>query len=75
VESAKFCDPLVNAMTDEGMAQLMKAGPNEVARGLVVTSLNTHGNEMYGTIACRRESRPTNKNGLDHHFVVKPISL
>lgn len=50
-ESAKFCDPLVNAMTDEGMVQLMKAGPNEVARGLAVAGLNTHGNEMYGTIA------------------------
>jgi hypothetical protein len=75
VESAKFCDPLVNAMTDEGMAQLMKAGPNEVARGLVVTSLNTHGNEMYGTIAvylrlrgivppttARQKPAPTNSN-------------
>jgi hypothetical protein len=50
-ESAKFCDPLVNAMTDEGMVQLMKAGPNEVARGLVLAGLNIHGNEMYGTIA------------------------
>jgi hypothetical protein len=50
-ESAKFCDPLVNAMTDEGMVQLMKAGPNEVARGLAVAGLNIHGNEMYGTIA------------------------
>jgi hypothetical protein len=74
-ESAKFCDPLVNAMTDEGMVQLMRAGPNEVARGLVVTSLNTHGNEMYGTIAvylrlrgivppttARQKPAPTNPN-------------
>jgi len=50
-ESATFCNPLVNAMTDEGMVQLMKAGPNEGARGLLVIALNTHGNEMYGTIA------------------------
>ena len=50
-ESATFCDPLVNAMTDEGMVQLMKVGPNEGARGLVVIGLITHGNEMYGTIA------------------------
>ena len=50
-ESATFCDPLVNATTDEGMLQLMKVGPNELARGLAVTSLNIHGNEMYGTIA------------------------
>ena len=50
-ESATFCNPLVNTMTDEGMMQLIKVGPIEGPRGLVVTGLNTHGNEMYGTIA------------------------
>jgi DinB superfamily len=50
-ESATFCNPLVNAMTDEGMVQLMKVGPNEGARGLLVIGLIAHGNEMYGTIA------------------------
>ena len=50
-ESTTFCNPLVNAMTDEGMVQLMKVGPNEGARGLLVTGLSIHGNEMYGTIA------------------------
>ena len=50
-ESAVFCDPLVNAMTDESMVQLMKVGPNEGARGLLLTGLIAHGNEMYGTIA------------------------
>jgi len=28
-ESATFCNPLVNAMTDEGMVQLIKVGPVE----------------------------------------------
>ena len=50
-ESATFCNPLVNAMTEEGMVQLMKVGPNEVARGLGVIGLSVHGNEVYGTIA------------------------
>jgi hypothetical protein len=50
-ESTTFCDPLVNAMTDEGMVQLMKVGPNEGARGVPVTGLVVHGNEVYGTIA------------------------
>ena len=50
-ESATFCDPLVNTMTDEGMMQLIKVGPIEGPRGLLVIDLNTHGNEMYGTIA------------------------
>ena len=50
-ESTAFCNPLVNAMTDEGMVQLMKVGPNEVARGGAVIGLSVHGNEMYGTMA------------------------
>ena len=50
-ESATFCNPLVTSVTDEGMVQLMKAGPIEGARGLVLIGLNTHGNEVYGTIA------------------------
>jgi hypothetical protein len=50
-ESTTFCDPPVNAMTDDSMVQLMKVGPNELARGLAVIFLNTHANEMYGTMA------------------------
>ena len=50
-ESTTFCNPLVNAMIDEGMVQLMKVGPNEGARGVPVTGLVVHGNEVYGTIA------------------------
>jgi hypothetical protein len=50
-ESATFCNPVVNAMTDEGMVQLMKVGPNEGARGVPVAFLSVHGNEVYGTIA------------------------
>ena len=50
-ESTTFCNPLVNAMTDEGMVQLMKVGPNEGARGVPAIGLSVHGNEVYGTIA------------------------
>ena len=50
-ESATFCNPVVNAMTDEGMVQLIKVGPNEGARGVLVAGLSIHGNEVYGTIA------------------------
>ena len=50
-ESTAFCNPLVNAMTDESMVQLMKVGPNEGARGLAPIGLSVHGNEVYGTIA------------------------
>jgi len=50
-ESTTFCNPLVNAMTDQGMVQLMNVGPDEGARGVPVTLLSIHGNEVYGTIA------------------------
>ena len=50
-ESTTFCNPLVNTITDEGMVQLMKVGPNEVARGVQGVGLSVHGNEVYGTIA------------------------
>ena len=50
-ESATFCNPLVTAMTDEGMLQLVKVGPVEGARGLMLVGLSVHGNEVYGTIA------------------------
>ena len=50
-ESATFCNPLVTSVTDEGMVQLMKVGPVEGARGLVLVGLSVHGNEVYGTIA------------------------
>jgi hypothetical protein len=50
-ESTTFCNPLVNAMTDEGMLQLMKVGPDEGARGVPVIGLSVHGREVYGTIA------------------------
>jgi hypothetical protein len=50
-ESAAFCNPLVTTMTDEGMLQLMKVGPNEGPRGLVAIGLSVHGNEVYGTMA------------------------
>jgi DinB superfamily len=50
-ESATLCNPLVTAMTDEGMVQLIKVGQIEGARGLPVIGLSIHGNEVYGTIA------------------------
>jgi len=50
-ESEAFCNPLVTAMTDESMVRLVKVGPGEAALGLLAAGLNTHANEVYGTIA------------------------
>ena len=49
--STAYCDPVLNALTDDAMVQLTKVGPNEAAKGLILASTNTHGNEMYGTMA------------------------
>lgn len=49
--STALCDDAFAGLTDENMHDLVKAGNNEVARGLFVTGTNSHGNEMYGTMA------------------------
>ena len=50
--SAAYCDPVITTLTDETALSLVKSGlNNQVARGLVVTSTNVHGNEVYGTMA------------------------
>jgi hypothetical protein len=50
-ESTAYCDPAFQALKDEDMPVLMKVGPNQVAKGLFLLGTNTHGNEMYGTMA------------------------
>jgi len=50
-ESTAYCDPLLTTLKDEDMTTLVKAGPNQVAKGLFLAGTNTHGNEMYGTMA------------------------
>jgi uncharacterized damage-inducible protein DinB len=50
-ESAAYCDPLLTALKDEDMTSLVKSGQNQVAKGLFLAGTNSHGNEMYGTMA------------------------
>ena len=50
-ESAAYCDPVLTALKDEDMTSLTKAGQNQVAKGLFLAGTNSHGNEMYGTMA------------------------
>ena len=49
--STAYCDPLVTAMTDAVMPELVTAGEMKVAKGLLPASLISHGQEMYGTMA------------------------
>ena len=50
-ESTAYCDPVLTALKDEDMTALVKAGNNQAAKGLFLAGTNTHGNEMYGTMA------------------------
>jgi uncharacterized damage-inducible protein DinB len=50
-ESTAYCDPLFTGLKDADMTTLVKAGNNQVAKGLFLAGTNTHGNEMYGTMA------------------------
>ena len=49
--STAYCDPVLNALTDEAMVPMIAVGQNQAAKGLILASTNTHGNEMYGTMA------------------------
>ena len=50
-ESTAYCDPALTALKDEDLTTLVKSGQNQGAKGLVLTGTNTHGNEVYGTMA------------------------
>lgn len=50
-DSTAYCDPVLTALKDEDMTALTKAGQNQAAKGLFLAGTNTHGNEMYGTMA------------------------
>jgi hypothetical protein len=49
--SAEYCDPQMNALTDQSMAELTKVNQNQAAKGLLPMGLISHGMEMYGTMA------------------------
>lgn len=44
-----FCDEAIKGLTDANVAELVKQGQNEVARGSIVAGITSHNNEMYGT--------------------------
>ena len=49
--STTLCDDAVNSVTDQNMLELIATPQAEVARGLLLTGTNSHGNEMYGTMS------------------------
>jgi hypothetical protein len=49
--STAYCDPLIMALKDAVMTDLVDTGDFKAAKGLFPAALNSHGNEMYGTMA------------------------
>jgi hypothetical protein len=49
--STEYCNPVLTTLKDDDLTVLGKSGGNQIAKGLALTGTNTHGNEMYGTIA------------------------
>jgi DinB superfamily len=50
-ESSDYCTPIFAALKDEDLPALVKVQNNQIAKGVLIAGANTHGNEMYGTIA------------------------
>ena|SRR5918993_2220188 len=50
-ESGAFCTKALDGLTDESMLGFVRVGPNDVARGLMITGETAHANEIYGTLA------------------------
>lgn len=49
--STALCNEVFGTLTDENVNELIKVGNNEVARGNFMAGANSHGNELYGTMA------------------------
>jgi hypothetical protein len=49
--STAYCEPLISALTETTMSELVEVGQNKAAKGLLPIALITHGMEMYGTMA------------------------
>ena len=45
-----FCDGALSALTDQSAMQMVKQGEGEIARGAVVSALNSHGLESFGIV-------------------------
>ncbi len=48
-DSFAFCDEGFKSLTDANATEMMKQGPNSVARAAILANLIAHSNEVYGT--------------------------
>jgi hypothetical protein len=49
-DSFAYCDPVFAALTDQSALELVRQGPNQIARGAVLANMLAHSNEEYGVI-------------------------
>jgi uncharacterized damage-inducible protein DinB len=49
-ESVAACDAVITKITDDALVQKVKAGNNEMARGIFVAGVIAHANEHYGNL-------------------------
>lgn len=56
-ESFAFCDDAYAALTDQNAMDLIKQGPNSIARAAALANNVSHDNEMYGTGAVYLRAR------------------
>ena len=52
-DAGAFCSKVFSGLTDEALTQMVQVGvnKNEVAKGVFIAGENSHGNEVYGTMA------------------------
>lgn len=49
-ESNAYCETVYGTLTDAALTQMVKSGPREVARGVIVAGNIAHDNEHYGNL-------------------------
>jgi hypothetical protein len=48
-ESFALCDKAFAALTDQNASEMVRQGPNQIARAALLANVVAHSNEMYGT--------------------------
>ena len=67
-DSFAFCDPAFASLTDQSAVELVQQGPNQVARGSVLSNLISHSNEEYGILTVYMRTKgmvpPSTERGM-----------
>jgi len=50
-ESTTLCDDAFSTITEQNFLEMINSDMGSAARGILLTGINSHGNEMYGTMS------------------------